>query len=300
VAASDSSRGRQTLLGLLTSHERRDHTLAALEALFSQDPQGHEVRAILVDAGSTDGTAAAVEAAFPATEVIRVGRDIFWNQGMRVALDRARDADPDQYLWLNDDTTLDDRALEILLRTEREMRRRTSAGGAVVGTTRDPVTGVPTYGGVRRRQRWRPMLFDLVAPGETPRWAETMHGNCVLIPRDVVAAVGNLEARYTHAMGDLDYGLRIRSAGMEVWVAPGTVGTCARNPTPARSSRAELRHLASPKGLPPREWALFVRRWAGPLWPIYFASPYVRRTARSLFRGRLRHDAPSGATRQRR
>ena len=48
----------------------------------------------------------------------------------------------------------------------------------------------------------------------------------------------------------------------------------------ARRQRQHLARLRGPKGLPPREWLRFSRRWAGPLWPVYAASPFVRRTAR--------------------
>jgi GT2 family glycosyltransferase len=267
-----------TVVALLTSHERRDHTLAALEALHGQRLQGGRIRAVLVDAGSTDGTADSVQRRFPGTEVLRVGRDVFWNRGMSIGLQHARRTNPDYYLWLNDDTVLDDDALNVLVGTALRLReRRDAPPSIVVGTTRDPVTGEPTYGGVHRPDPLRPMRFALVRPGTSARRSETMHGNCVLLPREVVERVGNLEAGYTHAMGDFDYGLRAGAAGLEVWVAPGTVGACARNPIEARSTRAELRHLAGPKGLPPREWRLFTRRWAGPMWLLYFVSPYVRR-----------------------
>jgi GT2 family glycosyltransferase len=273
----DVSTERRTIVALLTSHERRTRTLAALESFERQVPTGCETRAVLVDAGSTDGTPDVVKDRFPTTDVLRVGAGVFWNQGMRIALAHARRSDPDYYLWLNDDTVLDDDALDILLSTDGEVRGRSGLPGVVVGTTRDPISGEPTYGGVTRQDPRRPMRFRLVTPGSSPREVETMNGNCVLLPREVVEAVGNLEASYTHAMGDLDYGLRVRSAGMTVWVAPGTIGTCARNRAVRRSAHAEMAHLAGPKGLPPREWRVFVRRWGGGLWPFYFASPYVRR-----------------------
>jgi GT2 family glycosyltransferase len=86
-------------------------------------------------------------------------------------------------------------------------------------------------------------------------------------------------------MGDFDYGLRAQRAGCSVWLAPGVLGECAEHP-PRRTDEqpliAELRRLWSIKELSPRAWATFTRRWAGPLWPAYWLSPYVRRGLRLM------------------
>jgi GT2 family glycosyltransferase len=108
-----------------------------------------------------------------------------------------------------------------------------------------------------------------------------MNGNVALISRAVVQRVGNVDPRFVQQMGDFDYGLRARAAGCSVWVAPGTIGTCASHPERHPGERPfveELRRLWSVKELKPGPWALYCRRWAGGLWPLYWLSPYVRRT----------------------
>ena len=269
------------LAALLTCHNRRDRTLGCLTSLYAQvDPNMFTLDVFLVDAGSSDGTREAVRERFPQVTLVERGTDLYWNGGMRVALGHAYETDPDLYLWLNDDVQLDDDALVRLLACHRELEADRAAPAIVVGSTRDPVSGAHTYGGVVRTDRWRPMRYDLVPPADGPKQVETMNGNCVLVPREVVARIGNLAREFTHGMGDYDYGHRAERAGCEVWIAPGTIGTCARNPTAERAgSFAEQRNrLTNPTGgLPPAEWFTYVRRWAGPLWPAYAVSPYVRR-----------------------
>lgn len=263
---------------LLTTHERRDITLACLDAVVSQQMEaGTSVSVVLVDAGSSDGTAAAVRASHPDVDVLERGPELFWNAGMREAFAHAYAARHDHYLWLNDDTRLDADALGRLLETNAAVPGLT----ITVGATRDPHSGLPTYGGVQRGDRRRPLRFERVPPTDRVEAVETFNGNCVLIPHAVAERVGNLSPAFSHGMGDFDYGLRARRRGIQSWMTPGTVGTCARNaPTGPRSVRAELDALTGPKGLPPQEWAAFARRWGGPLWPVYFASPYVRRVTR--------------------
>lgn len=269
---------------LMTCHNRAERTRACLQSLSAQeDVSGVQFDVVLVDAGSTDGTREMVRRDFPEVELIERGADLFWNGGMRVALAHAYELDPDFYLWLNDDVELDRDAISTLLGCHRERLHSRALPSIIVGSTRDPATGRLTYGGVIRPDRLRPMHYELVYPGDDPRAAETMNGNCVLVPREVVSRIGNLAAVYTHGMGDYDYGHRAARSGCEVWVAPGTIGTCSRNPPrePAGSLGEHRRLSVSPTtGLPPSEWLTFTRRWAGPLWPVYAASPFVRRFAR--------------------
>jgi GT2 family glycosyltransferase len=239
----------------------------------------------LVDDASDDGTVEAVASTYPDVEITRGSGDLYWGGGMRLAFRRAVPENPDYLLWLNDDVVLDTDALKRLLATYAALCAERQPLSVVAGSTRDPLTGTTTYGGVRRTSRLRRMAFAQVAPTDAPQSCDTMNGNVVLIPRSVYSVVGNVDERFTHAMGDIDYGLRARSAGCQVFLAPGHVGTCSGNFRAGTyldetlSRRERLRRVASPKGLPFAEWAALCRRHGGPLWPALALSPYVRMMA---------------------
>lgn len=275
---------------IIASHNRVDQTLAALRALHEQKvADAVDLTTYLLDDASTDGTPQRVVEEFGDVHMLHGDGQLFWNGGMRRAFAAALRDRHDHYLWLNDDTVMDTDALAILLATHRMVSARGERPAIVAGSTRDPDTGELTYGGVQRRMRTRPLRFDLVTPGEAPQQCDTMNGNCVLIPSGVAERVGNLEPGYRHAMGDYDYGLRARAEGCDVWITPGTIATCADNPIPVPGHdrlRDEWRRVHSTKGLPPRDWMVFSRRWAGPLWPLYWVSPYIRRGS-ALVRERL-------------
>jgi GT2 family glycosyltransferase len=206
----------ERLVALLTCHNRVERTVNCLDSLFSQEQTGGlSIEAVLVDAGSTDGTPDAVAERFPQVTVLRRGDDLFWNGGMRVAFAHAHADDPDHYLWLNDDVELDPDAIARLYAAHGELTDRRPAAAIVVGNTRDPQTGQHTYGGLVRPDRLRRMRYSLVEPTAELQQVETMNGNCVLIPRAVAARTGNLAAAYTHGMGDYDYGHRATRAGFE-------------------------------------------------------------------------------------
>ncbi|MBS0446511.1 MAG: glycosyltransferase family 2 protein [Proteobacteria bacterium] len=274
------------VIAVLACHNRKAQTVACLEACFAS-ARGHaDASAVVVDDGSTDGTAAALTAAFPTgVEVLRGDGSLFWNGGMRRAMESAMAADPDFILWLNDDTTISPDALTVLLGTHDE---RSAAGDGpatiVVAAIADPDTGRLTYSGMRsQRVSWRPLALDLVVPQEgPPQRCDTMNGNCVLISRAAYRRLGNLSDRFVHGLGDLDYGLRASAQRVPVWLAPGVLGHCRRNA--ARGSFLDQtlplgkrwQIITGPKGLPPRAWALYAQRYGGTLWPVHWAWPYVK------------------------
>lgn len=278
---------------VMTVFNRKADTLRCLASLREQRGTDAELVVFVVDDASSDGTADAVASRFPEVRLLHGTGDLYWNGGMHAAFGAALAEGFDHYWWLNDDNELDDDALGRLLAVAADVEAR-HGPGIVVGSMRDPDDGQLTYGGRSRPDPRRPLSFHLVPPGDEPRLAETMNGNCVLIPKAVAHNVGNIEPAYRQKMGDYDYGLRARQAGFGVWVAPGTHGTCAKHP-PRRTDSGpltdELSRLWSTKELPPAALALFARRWAGPLWPVYWASPYLQRGAR-LVAERLRSAAP--------
>jgi GT2 family glycosyltransferase len=279
------------IAALLTCYNRKATTLASLDRLFGQK-LAPGLTVFLVDDNSPDGTAAAVHARFPQVRVLQGNGNLFWCGGMRLAFDAALKDDFAFYLWLNDDTFLEHDAIERLLKAYQSIAAGGQEAAIVVGSTRDPQTGAPTYGGIVRSSRIHPTKYRLLEPGDKPIQCDTMNGNCVLIPRAVVALTHNLSAEFQHALGDFDYGLRARKAGCTVWVAPGFMGTCAWNDITGgfldtRSPfRNRWQHMMSNKGLPPGEYMTYVRRHGGPLWPLFWASPYVRVVLGSLKRNR--------------
>ena len=236
-----------------------------------QAPCGATMDYYLVDDGSTDGTAAAVAREFPAVRILAGDGSLYWCGGMRLAWRTAAADDPDYYLLLNDDTHLHPEALAGLLAVAGSPDREIIAVGAIC----DPATGVGTYGGRRRDG-------GLVPAAGQPETCDTFNGNCALITRAVYAKRGMLHDRYTHAMGDFDYGFQATKYGIRVIQSPNYLGTCADNPPQgtwrdrslSRTQRWKI--LASPKYHPFFEWLEYNRRNSGIKWPLATISPWIR------------------------
>ena len=265
---ADSDKGR-LIYGVLACHNRKSKTLSCLRSFFCQKNQGAwRLQAVVLEDGSTDGTAEAVQKEFPQLTLLRGDGKRFWCGGMRIAWAEAAKHDPDYYLLLNDDTCLHENALAELL----ALAPTPDTPAIAVGAIADPTSGLWSYGGI-------PATDGARLTGNSPRNVKTFNANCVLIPRAVFQKLGIFHPAYTHAMGDFDYGYAARRAGISLRETTRFVGTCPRDKTGSTwqdrdlPRRERLRLLTSPKGLPYREWwtycwrnhrAICLYRWLSP------------------------------------
>ena len=238
---------------LLTVFNRREKTLKCLDICYRQidamKSEGiYDFHIYMVDDGSSDGTSDAVREIFPQTSIIRGNGGLYWNQGMRLAWDTAVLQSPDFYIWINDDTFLEQNALGTLMETSNFLKHK----AIVVGTAEDS-EGRLSYGG-------RTRYGKLVTPDPTipvPCW--TFNGNLVLIPAYVYRILGNLDEHYQHSFGDFDYGARAAAANIVRVVAPGVLCKCSRDTGVPKwrdrnyPLRNRIASLHSPKGRPPKE-----------------------------------------------
>ncbi|MFK0731118.1 MAG: glycosyltransferase family 2 protein [Gloeotrichia echinulata GP01] len=264
---------------IMTCYNRRDTTLACLRALYQQTKP---FDVYLTDDGSSDGTSEVIKGVYPQVKILKGNGNLFWVGGMRLAFAEAMQRGYEYYLWLNDDTLIESDVIERLLAIHQDLSEHDHSNSIVVGSTKDPNTEKPTYGGAVRSKRWYSNKFEFLEPSEFLQECDTMYGNCVLIPDSVTKKVGNLDGAFIHSLGDLDYGLRARKLGCSIWIAPGYVGICTKNSI--RNSWADtdlplserLKKVLHVKGFPLKPWTVFCSRHSGLFWFIYWFLPYIR------------------------
>lgn len=273
----------QSIAVIMACHNRHVKTLTCLDHLFSQRlPQGFKIIVYLLDDGSTDQTAIFVRQKYPMVKMLQGDGTLFWTQGMNVAWSEAMMQQPEFYLWLNDDTYLYPNAVQMMVQSYCSMREKYHGHIIIVGSTQDPVTNKFTYGGINKATSWHPLKFCGVEPNGISLECQTMNGNCVLLPHEIVEKVGVLSSQFTHALGDFDYGLRATQLGCSLYVAPKYVGTCKLNQLSGTwqdshlSLQKRLKAVVQPKGLPWKEWWYFSQCHGGVFWFIFFVLPYVK------------------------
>lgn len=266
----------QSIAVLLTCHNRRETTLKCLESLHKNTiPDNFHRDVFLVDDGSTDGTGEKVKLNFPAVHVIQGNGNLFWNQGMRLAWETAaQKKEFDYYMWLNDDTHLDIDAISELLSCYNEIKKRENKESIIVGSCRnDSKSNLFSYGG---RMNDTPVI-----PNGSVQKCNFINGNLVLVPSYIFKTIGILSARFTHAMGDNDYGLRALKAGFYCYTTRKYVATCKMNGladwcNPRIPIIKRLKNLHSPKGLNIKEYITFLKTHKKNNWIISTMKVYLK------------------------
>jgi GT2 family glycosyltransferase len=107
-AEGDTSELDGTIFVLLPVHNRRSLTVRFVAQLRDQTDRGF--RLVLIDDGSTDGSASAVEEIIPETVVLRGNGNLWWGGSLQRGYEWIRDRRPsgrDLVLIVNDDTQIE-------------------------------------------------------------------------------------------------------------------------------------------------------------------------------------------------
>lgn len=262
---------------LITCHNRKEKTLACLTALYNCIiPDNYIFEVYLVDDGSTDGTSQAVKDNFPQVNIILGNGNLYWNQGMRLALETAaKTKEYDFYLWLNDDTILENDAIIELLNCSNEALQKNNMSAIITGACKNTTNKKEfSYGGRTEK--------GAVVPNGLLQNCKYINGNAVLVPNVIFEKLGNLSSDYTHGMGDYDYGLRALQEGFMCYSTKKYIAVCNINEglpnwcNPRVSLYKRWQHFKSPLGLNIKEYNKFRKKFWGIKWVSFSIKAYSK------------------------
>lgn len=139
-------------------------------------------------------------------------------------------ASADYHLLVTRHTVLDPNAIAHLLACAARIARHDPAPAIVVGATQCPKTGELATSALNRVAP-RSRSYTRVVPTLACLPVDTFDPNCLLVPNDLLGHFG--KRPLTASLG-----LRLRRQGVNIFLAPGTVGTC---PPLARRAPAKRR-----------------------------------------------------------
>ena len=210
-------------------HNRRDLTLKCLRSLGRIDRSGLDVHIIIVDDGSTDGTAEAIRQQFPDVEVLRGDGSLWYTEGTNVGFRAALKHHPDYVLAINDDTVFDEHFLKRLV-TTAESNPRSIVGPLLLlwDTPHKLFQTAPVWdtwvGGIRH---WR---HQTVWTLPDRAWSvDLIVGNCVLYPVQAIRECGLMNSGKFKMYGDCEYTPRMKRNGWQLLVEPSARVFCKPN-----------------------------------------------------------------------
>jgi GT2 family glycosyltransferase len=256
---------------LLPVHNRRETTCRFVEALNRQTWQGF--RLVLLDDGSTDGTAAAVRALRPATEIL-TGSGGWWWAGALAAgcrhLQRSGVGGDDVLLLINDDVVI---GADFLARALDEFGPLRDA--LLLARQVDADTGAEIDHGGGIHADVRRLRFSAARKAEEINCLPTR--GLFLRWRDLLRAGGFRPGNLPHYLSDYEFTLRAYRAGLLLRVARSTMigvkldqsgRSLANLFTEPRASRFALLFSHRYKDNPVT-WSTFVWLASPPAWRPY-------------------------------
>ncbi|KAA9339257.1 glycosyltransferase family 2 protein [Hymenobacter busanensis] len=175
-------------------------------------------RVVVVDDGSTDGTAEALAREFPEVTVLHGTGFLFWTAGVNLGIRHALRHGADRVMTLNNDVQAAPDFIEQMLKAAAKHPR------ALLGALElDADTHAPVYGGEQFSfLTHRPRHLLHVLPPEQRRGLHPvtyLPGRGLLIPATALAHVGLFdEKRLPHYLADYDYTSVARRRGFPVFI----------------------------------------------------------------------------------
>lgn len=208
---------------VLPVHNRREFTLRCIRVLAKQSIKGFRV--IVVDSGSSDGTADEVERQFPEVIVLRC-ENLLWSGATNQGVTRALAENSKYILTLNDDVELSSDYMEVMIRTA-ERHPSTVMGSYAL----DIHTGEGLYCG--DRPEWilgrTVQLLEKIPPNKRRGLLPVpfLPARGLWVPAEVFRTVGLFDAsRLPHYCGDQDLTARAARKGFNVMVNCDAVLYC--------------------------------------------------------------------------
>lgn len=208
---------------VVLSWNRKDDTLACLASLAGIADRPLDV--IVVDNGSTDGSADAVAAAFPMADLVRLRRNTGFSGGVNAGMTAALERGADAVLLLNNDMVVEAGFLAPLVAAAT----RPGVGAACSQILFADGSERIWYAGAsfrpRRGHHGRNIGYGSapLPPSRPPYSVDIACGGAMLISREAIDAVGPFDEGLFAYREDMDWSLRARALGLGVVVVPASV-----------------------------------------------------------------------------
>jgi GT2 family glycosyltransferase len=206
---------------VIAVYNRRDITLQCLSQLYKQSFKDFNI--VVVDDGSTDGTAEAIIKKFPDVAIVKGPGSWWWTRSMNEGIKYAINHEATAVLTMNNDTFFNEDYIEKMKQLADENP------GSLIGSldiTREEPYRI-FFSGVERMVWWKAKYikyhnnYDLYDPSMTGLHKSVcLNGRGTWVPAEVYHQIGLLdEDKLPQYASDFDFSLRADEAGIDTWIS---------------------------------------------------------------------------------
>lgn len=188
---------------IIPVHNRKEITLKCLQHL-KQCGDLQQYHTIVIDDGSTDGTAEAINQFYPEVTILTGDGNLWWTGAIALGMKYAMEQQAEYIIWLNDDCLPAQGTLSTLLQFLKTHPNAIAGAACYLGDT-----DILVENGSVGRTRFSASPNTVVS-------VETLAGYCTALPISVCSCIGlPNEKRFPHYKGDVMYILKATRSGFK-------------------------------------------------------------------------------------
>lgn len=261
---------------LIPVHNRKAVTLTCLETL-QRHGDLDRYHAVVIDDGSTDGTAETIQTQFPQVTILKGDGNLWWTGAIRIGMEYAYEQGADYFIWLNDDTLPALGSISTLV--DACVQQQKTIATAQCYSSKDKQA--PTYGG---QIKGLLSLKPIFVPESHCQFCDCTSGNLVCLPRSIVNQIGYPPShKFPQCFADVIYTWEARKNGFQPKVIGKATAFCEFNEseqnwlTNSKPILKQWQLMKTPKSnlYPPAYWH-YCSSFYGVLAPLAFLHIYVK------------------------
>jgi GT2 family glycosyltransferase len=196
---------------LIPVFNRKNITLICLDRM-KQNGNLQHFNVVIIDDGSTDGTAELIREVYPEVTILRGDGNLWWAGAIRLGMEFAYQQGAEYLIWMNDDTLPSPGSLSLMVSFCRQNPKSIVSSQCYS----DENYQFPTYGG-QKKGFLSPILFH--TPIGKTYSCDCMSGNLVCFPRSIIEDIDLPPSNLLpHHQADIVYTWMAKQAGYQLFV----------------------------------------------------------------------------------
>lgn len=214
---------------IIPVHNRLNFTIDCLNSLIKQN-NFNQLKIIVVDDGSTDGTSNYLKKNFPEVKVLNGSGSLYWGGAINFGVKHVLNICDiqDWILIVNNDVELTTDAVSVLINFSKKKKRKVLLGSLTLSakdrkTIIKSGTIIENWFLNRTNHIYKGLDISQIT-NKSPVKVDLLTGRCLLHPVEIFKKAGNYDSKnFLHYGADDEFSFRVKKYGFECMVCPNSI-----------------------------------------------------------------------------